>query len=299
MAARNVLMIAPKNFISNPQTVGDNFFQQPPGSRISAEPGQIAALEFDALTALLVKAGIGVQLFRQDDSLVTPDAIFPNNWLSTMPDGTMILYPMMAENRRLERRPSIIKSLSSSYPKIIDLSYDEKRGIFLEGTGSLVIDHLNKIAYASLSQRTNSNLLFEWSKLTGYDVIIFTSYDKNGETIYHTNVMLCITEKFAIICFEAIADEDGRGRVKKSLAKTGHETIEITLEQMHHFCGNCLELQNDKGDYFLLMSSQAFNYFSKAQLERIEKYSTILHTDLTTIETIGGGGARCMVAELF
>lgn len=299
MAARKVLMVEPGNFVSNPQTLGDNFFQQHPSSISKDELDKLAKKEFDALVEVLTDAGIEVRVFRQKDSLITPDAVFPNNWFSTMPEGTCILYPMMAENRRLERRADIISFLDSNYRKIIDLTHDENRGIFLEGTGSLVIDHKNKIAYASLSQRTSSNLIFEWEKLTGYQAILFSSYDKNNQLIYHTNVVMCLAEKFAIICPEAMEDEDARNRVKASLLETNHEIIEISLEQMSHFCGNCLELENRKSEKFLLMSALAFNHFTETQKENIEKHSKILQSDLHTIETFGGGSARCMVAELF
>ncbi len=300
MAASKVLMIGPKNFTSNPQTVGDNFFQQTGIFFSEEELAHKTKSEFDALVNKLQNSGIEVNLFAQDDLLNTPDAIFPNNWFSTMPDGTLILYPMMAENRRLERRADIIRTLSKTYHNKIDLSHNEERGIFLEGTGSLVIDHKNKIAYASLSQRTNNDLVFEWSKQTGFAVEIFSAYDKNGEVIYHTNVLMCVAENFAIVCLHAINKEsDGRERVKSSLTKTNHEVISISFEQMHHFCGNCLELQNKKEEKFLLMSARARNHFSASGKKSIEKYCTILYADLDIIETYGGGGARCMVAELF
>lgn len=299
MAAGKVLMVEPRAFISNPQTSGDNFFQQNPSSISPDELDIKTRKEFDSLVEVLTDAGIEVRIFRQKDSLNTPDAVFPNNWFSTMPDGTCILYPMMAENRRLERRENIISFLDAKYGKIIDLTHDENRGIFLEGTGSLVIDHKNKIAYASLSQRTSSNLIFEWEKLTGYQAILFSSYDKNKQIVYHTNVVMCLAEEFAIVCLDAMEDEDARDRVKRSLLETNHEIIEITFEQMSNFCGNCLELENHKREKFLLMSSRAFNHFTKAQMENIEKHKKILQSDLHTIETFGGGGARCMVAELF
>ncbi len=216
-----------------------------------------------------------------------------------MPDGYYIQYPMMALNRRLERRHQVISFLDRLYPKTIDLTHVETRGIFLEGTGSLVIDHSNRIAYASLSQRTSSNILFEWSKLTGYEVVIFSSLDKNGEQIYHTNVMMTLCERFAIICLSAIDDEEAKERVVKSLVRTGHELIEISLGQMHHFCGNCLELENNKGERFLVMSDHAYGHFSDFQKMQIEKHCRVLHTNLDTIETFGGGGARCMLAELY
>jgi hypothetical protein len=299
MAARKVLMIEPKNFISNPQTVGDNFFQPRHGIDTPEEAQQFSLKEFNALADMLAHNGIEVHVFKQDDALETPDALFPNNWFSTMPAGQFILYPMMAVNRRTERRLPVISFLETLYPKTIDLTHVEKRGIFLEGTGSIVIDHMNRIAYASLSQRTSSNILFEWSKQTGYEVIIFSSLDKNGDPLYHTNVMMTICERFAIICLSAIDDEEAKERVVKSLVRTGHELVEISLEQMHHFCGNCLELENSSGEKFLVTSDNAYQHFSDFQKLRIEKHCRILHTSLDTIETFGGGGARCMLAELF
>jgi hypothetical protein len=299
MAARKVLMIEPKNFISNPQTVGDNFFQQRPGGDSPEYAARQSMLEFHNLADLLAKSGIEVHVFRQDDMLDTPDAVFPNNWFSTMPGGQFILYPMMAMNRRMERRIPVIRFLEKIYPQVIDLTHVESRGLFLEGTGSLVIDHQNRIAYASLSQRTSSNLLFEWSKLTGYDVVMFSSRDINDEPVYHTNVMLTICERFAIICLSAIDDEEAKERVVKSLVRSGHELVEISIKQMHHFCGNCLELENGKGEKFLIASDEAFNHFSDFQKMQIEKHCRILHSNLNTIETFGGGGARCMLAELY
>jgi hypothetical protein len=299
MAARKVLMIEPKNFISNPQTAGDNFFQPGPGMVSAGQEPDQTLKEFNELADMLAQSGIEVHVFRQDDILETPDAVFPNNWFSTMPAAILILYPMMAMNRRMERRLPVIRFLERMYPKTIDLTHDERRGIFLEGTGSLVIDHANKIAYASLSQRTSTNLLFEWSKMTGYEVVMFSSFDRNGEIVYHTNVMMTLCERFAIICISAIDDEEAKERIIKSLLNTGHELIEITLEQMHHFCGNCLELENTNGEKILVMSDNAFSHFTDFQKIQIEKHCRILHTDLNTIETYGGGSARCMLAELY
>ncbi len=299
MTAGKVLMVEPGNFIPNPQTIGDNFFQQPSDSFSDEELHQKSKSEFDAFTAVLKGAGIEVNVFSQENPAATPDAIFPNNWFSTTPQGTYILYPMMAENRRLERSASVIGYLDKNYKQKIDLTHDEDRGIFLEGTGSLVIDHKHRIAYASLSQRTSSNLIFEWSKLMDYETVVFTSYDKNQQVIYHTNVLMCLAEKFAIVCMEALEDDDAKDRVRKSLTETGHEIIEISLSQVHHFCGNCLELENNKGERFLVMSSNAYFHFSDSQIKSIEKHCAILQSDLHTIETYGGGGARCMMAELF
>lgn len=299
MPAQRVLLVEPANFASNPETSGDNFFQHQLTSLPAEEVNEQAKAEFNALVETLAHAGIEAVVFRQEDNLQTPDSVFPNNWFSTFPDKTCILYPMMAENRRLERRKNIVRFLESQYNRVIDLTHDENRGIFLEGTGSLVIDHTHRIAYASLSQRTSSNLIFEWEKLTGYNAILFSSYDKNQQLIYHTNVVMCLAENYAIVCLEAMEDEDARGRVKQSLLETGFGIIDISMDQLGHFCGNCLELENKKHEKYLLMSTQAYHHFTESQKKQIEKFSKILHVDLHSIETHGGGSARCMVAELF
>jgi hypothetical protein len=299
MTASSVLMIEPKNFISNPQTAGDNFFQASVPDNFTEEINKKASEEFLSLKNKLEGAGIAVRTFSQNDSLETPDAIYPNNWFSTHPNGTLFLYPMLAPNRRLERRESIVRWLGNNYPKKIDLSPNEGKNSFLEGTGSLVLDHDNKIAYASLSERTSTNLLFEWSRLMNYELVLFSSYDQNDKLIYHTNVMMCIADGFAIVCIDAIQNADEKRQVKLRLEETSHRVIEISLTQMHHFCANCLLLQNQKGDSFLIMSDNAFEHFMDEQIKAINNYCRIIHSDLSTIEKYGGGGARCMLAELF
>jgi hypothetical protein len=299
MSASSVLMIKPKNFISNPQTVGDNFFQSSLKDLTPEEINNRVSGEFTLLKNKLEKAGITVNTFLQEDNLNTPDAIYPNNWFSTHGDGTLITYPMLASNRRLERRQSIIDKLKQKYPTRIDLSQSENRNLFLEGTGSLVLDHKNKIAYASLSERTSSNLLFEWSRLMKYELVLFSSYDKNDKLIYHTNVVMCVADKFAIVCLDAISSLDEKRRVESRLNETDHFIIQINLEQLHHFCGNCLELQNQHGEKYLVMSDDAFHQFTTEQINAITGFAQIIHSDLTTVETYGGGSARCMIAELF
>jgi hypothetical protein len=298
MAASSVLMIEPKNFISNPQTVGDNFFQTSHGDISVEEINTKAASEFHSLKAKLEEAGIEVVVYRQEDNLDTPDAIYPNNWFSTHKSSTLVLYPMLAANRRLERRDSIVRELKKKYPVHIDLSASENRGLYLEGTGSLVLDQEKKIAYASLSERTSTNLLFEWSRLMNYELVLFTSYDKDGRQVYHTNVVLCVADAFAIVCLDAISNADERRQVTTKLEDTNHILIPVTIEQMHHFCANCLFLQNKKEEKFLVMSDDAMRHFTAEQINLIKQHCSIIHSDLTTIEHYGGGGARCMLAEL-
>jgi hypothetical protein len=299
MTASSVLMIEPRNFISNPETVSDNFFQASSADIPAEEINIMVSLEFSSLKTKLEENGIEVNLYWQQDDLDTPDAMYPNNWFSTHGNGRLIIYPMRALNRRLERRISILNVLKKKYPVHIDLAPNENKGAFLEGTGSLVLDHERKIAYASLSERTSSNLLFEWSRLMGYELVLFTSYDKEGRVIYHTNVMLCIADKYAIVCLDAIPGMDEKRQVKTRLEETNHVIIAVTLPQMHHFCANCLQLQNSQGEKFLVMSDNAYEHFTDEQRATIEKFNPVIHTNLRTIEKYGGGGARCMLAELF
>lgn len=295
--ARKVLMVEPRDFHSNPETLRDNSFQQ--DSSDSSNLNTKASQEFYALKKLLETNGISVQSYSQTDEHSTPDAIFPNNWFSTHPDGTFVLYPMKAFNRRLEKRVELIKELQKNYPAQKDFSEYESHDHFLEGTGSLVLDHENHIAYAALSQRTHPEVLKEWSKQMNYQLITYHALDNAGQIVYHTNVVMTVGEGFAIVCTDSIRETEERSTVRQSLEKSRHEVIEISPVQMHNFCGNCLELENHSGKKILVMSTRAFEAFDNDQKARIEKYATIVHCDLSTIETHGGGGARCMIAELF
>lgn len=290
-----ILMIEPRGFTLNKETSGDNFFQS--GGQVKA-PAETAMKEFHELKNKLMKAGIEVTVISPSDDVITPDGVFPNNWFSTTPYGQLILYPMMASNRRLERRKEVIDKVKSKYKSLIDLSSMEDRKFYLEGTGSLVMDHENRVAYASLSKRTSEEALKEWKKQMEYEIVKFTSHDQNKEIVYHTNVILTLADGFTIVCLEAIDDDKEREGLKNRLsAKT--ELIDITLEQMHAFCGNCLGLKNSEGEKFIVMSTQAYQAFTEKQKNRIIRYATIIHSGLTTIESLGGGSARCMIAELF
>jgi hypothetical protein len=299
MPARKLLLIEPTYFSANPETAKDNYFQQKNIQLSAKQINSMALTEFNSLISKLSSAGIECIHFRQEDDLPTPDAIYPNNWFSTHPGGKMILYPMKAENRRMERRATFIELLKINYPSLIDLSFYEKTNSFLEGTGSLVIDHVHKIVYASLSLRTDLAVLSEWANLLNFDLLTFTSYDSGNHPVYHTNVMMSVAEQYAIVCLDAIHNDEERKQVTVSLSATHHELIEISKAQMHRFCANCLEVQNKKNESILVMSENAYKNFTPGQLNSIQKFSAIHFSDITTIETFGGGGVRCMLAELF
>ncbi len=295
--SKRVLMIEPSGFKLNLQTVHDNKFQQT--ALDLDEVREKAGKEFNGLKNLLLENRIGAEIIKITDTLDTPDAVFPNNWFSTHENGTLVLYPMMAPNRRLERRPEIVKALLARYPIHVDLSRSEERGLYLEGTGSIVIDNKNKKAYASLSERTSSNLLYEWSKLMNIETINFDAYDEQGNPIYHTNVLLTIGNGFCILCTASLRDLNELRLIRKSLTEGGLEIIDISYEQMNNFCGNCLQLVNESEESYLVMSTRAFNAFTSEQKVQIEKFTKIIHTPLDMIESQGGGSARCMMAELF
>lgn len=286
----SVLMVEPIGFEFNQQTSTDNKFQR-------ENKVYNALFQFHQFKTKLIEAGINVRLYSPKD-ISTPDAVFPNNWISTFPEGRMVIYPMKAENRRLEKRKELIKSLKEDYPFCTDLSKLETSGDFLEGTGSLIIDHENKCAYASLSARTSLHALQQWEKCTGYRIISFIANDENGFPVYHTNVIMTLAEKFAILCSEAIVNDD-RERIVAEIKNSGRELITITYEQTRNFCGNCLELLNRKGEHFLIMSDNAYKAFTDEQISTMEKSCKLLHFDISEIEKIGGGGTRCMLAELF
>jgi hypothetical protein len=232
----------------------------------------------------------------------TPDAIFPNNWVSFHADGTVVLYPMEAENRRTERRPDIIDSLANEYGfqvrEIVDFTHHEQNGHFLEGTGSLVLDRVNRIAYACLSSRTHLDALGEFAQRMDYEVVAFEAVDKTGAPIYHTNVLMNVGEELAVICAEAIPREDQREAVIQSLEGTGHEVIRLSFDQMHAFAGNMLELRSSSGQRVIAMSEQARDSLTESQLEKISAYAQVISAPIESIESSAGGSVRCMLAEI-
>ena len=297
--ANKILMIRPAGFGYNPQTAESNAFQQ--NVHLSdAEIQEKALQEFEEMTDRLKKLGIEVLIFLDSKDPHTPDAVFPNNWFSTHPDGRLCLYPMESETRRLERDGSIVDFLKKNFDvtEVFDFSKLESKNQFLEGTGSLILDHKNKIAYASISSRTNEEALDKWAKALGFDVIKFRSFDQNGKPIYHTNVMMCLGDNFAVICLESILDKT-RNAVVESLKQTGKEIIEISFEQMENFAGNMLLLQNKAEENILVMSKRAFESLEKQQKKTLQKYATLESFDIDIIEKCGGGSVRCMIAEIF
>ena len=293
MLTSKILMVRPSAFGFNTETAVNNSFQN--NTFLSAQQVQSAALiEFDRLAELLRNNGIEVVILADSNEPVKPDAVFPNNWFSSHPSGQLVLYPMFSPVRRLERRSELTHVLKAS--TTLDLTEFESRGQFLEGTGSLVFDHANKVVYAALSARTDKDLVALVAKHLGYTAFTFTTADRRGNAIYHTNVLLSVSDDLAIICSDCITGgaEDLIAALRKN-----KEVVEISLAQMENFCGNCLLLQNNKGEKFLVMSARAHEHLTAAQIDLIEKHARILSAPLDTIENIGGGSARCMLAEIF
>ena len=294
----HLLMIKPVRFDFNAETAVNNSFQQASGDTAIAEK---ATQEFDQFVTALTAAGIDVTVVNDTPEPHTPDSVFPNNWVSFHSDGSVYLYPMFAVNRRLERKPHVLAAISEKFVinHTTDLTAFEKKELYLEGTGSMVLDRVHRIAYACLSPRTAREVLEEWSAKIGYETVTFVSVDSNGSPIYHTNVMMCVAEGYAVVCLDSIPDTAEREHVTKSLTASGKEIITISFEQMNRFAGNMLQVQNKDGKPYLVMSTQAFESLTPAQVKRLEKYNPILHADISTIETNGGGSARCMMAEIF
>lgn len=294
-------MIRPARFESNPLTAASNRFQAQSSS--SPEQQQAAALhEFDGLVAVLREAGIEVIVVEDTREPHTPDAIFPNNWISTHADGRVVLYPMEAENRRTERRHDIVEDLATRFGRqvteVIDLSGHEDDGHFLEGTGSMVLDRANRIAYACVSTRTHLDPLGDFAQRLDYDVVAFDAVDSGGIPIYHTNVLMSIGERLAVICGEAIPRDDQREAVLARLRETGHEIVLLTYAQLDAFAGNMLELQNANGERVLAMSQQAYDSLDEEQRTVLAANGRIVSASIDTIESSAGGSVRCMLAEV-
>jgi hypothetical protein len=300
--ASQVLLIRPKSFGPNPQTALSNPFQQTPvAARASIQAA--AAIEFSRLEAALRDAGVFTTVFDDTVEPEKPDAIFPNNWISSHEDGTVVLYPMATPNRRLERRVDIINTLAIdsglAIGKILDLTALEGRGFFLEGTGSLVLDRLQRIAYAALSGRTHLQALTEFARQCGYQVFSFDTRDRQGAPVYHTNIVMSLGESFAVVCAEAISDVSLRNQLLVRLNQERDLVIEITMEQMDAFAGNILELAGNDGHRLVAMSSTAWDAFTRTQRRALADRVQIVAVPIPTIEQIGGGSVRCMIAEVF
>ncbi len=305
--ANTVLMVRPAAFSYNEQTAGNNSFQE----KGYEQNAQVNALrEFDDYVKLLTEAGVDVIVAEDTPEPHTPDSIFPNNWFSTHSaeelgsgGSTLVLYPMNAPNRRLERDKNVLKTLSETqrnFRQIIDLTHFENEGKFLEGTGSLILDRKNKIAFCCASPRTHEEVLDEWADLTEYEYFLFDATDEDGTPIYHTNVMMCIGVRYAFICLDAISNLEQRERLIEILEENDKEIMEITFEQMHNFAGNMLVVANKNGELVLVLSAKAKASLTDEQTEKLNKhYRTIVSPDLDYIEKNGGGSARCMLAEIF
>jgi hypothetical protein len=300
-----VIMIRPASFCMNIETAVTNAFQRFANSLSLDQVQQRALIEFNNMVKKLKSHGVHVDVFDDTPTPRKPDAIFPNNWFSTHSNGTIFLYPMLVASRRLERRLDLIKKLTETHRvnAIIDLSPYEQRNQCLEGTGSLLLDRVNKIAYAARSPRTHDTIVQHFTKLMNYQQppIIFDSVDKNQKPIYHTNVMMAIGTHAAIICLESIPDKGQKEMIVKSLEQNGkRKIIDITMEQMNQFAGNMLEVQNKQGHLLLVMSKTAYDSLTNEQRSTIEKTNTkLVYFDISTIEQCGGGSVRCMIAENF
>ena len=297
---KNILLVRPSNFVFNTETAASNAFQIKVNDSEEAVKQKVFA-EFEAFASRLKAKGVNVFVFDDTSSPQKPDAIFPNNWVTFHSDGTVILYPMCAVNKQCERRPDIIEKLKQNFKitKVVDLSHYEKEKRFLEGTGSIIFDRNNKIAYACISPRTDKELFIEVCNILHYTPVVFHAHDKSGKEIYHTNVMMCIGEKFAVVCLDSITDKEEKKIVNQSLTKTGHKIIDITFEQMNNFAGNMLEIQVSGNKNIVALSQTAFDSLRADQKNEIEKHCELLPLSIKTIETIGGGSARCMIAEVF
>ena len=297
-------MIEPVAFGFNEGTAVNNFFQQPndqPADQIQ----QLALKEFTSMVYLLRERGIHVYVIKDTPEPHTPDSIFPNNPISFLNDGRVVLYPMFAENRRYERQKNILHKLMEQgvvIKGIVDFTHHELHYRFLEGTGSMVLDHENKIAYAALSERTDRTLFELFCSQFGYQPYSFYAYQSVGSQrlpVYHTNVMMCVADKYVVVCIECIDKPDERGELKSAFVSTGKEIVEITEKQMHCFAGNMLQLRNSEGNMLLVLSESAYKALDQQQIQQLETYNELIVIPVPTIEKYGGGGVRCMMLEVF
>ena len=301
---KNLIMVRPEHFDFNYETAENNHFQKEEKKLSKEKILKNAKGEFDNLYKKLIKNKINVDVFNDRKKVRTTDSVFPNNWISLHQDGSVYVYPMFSENRRKERRFDIIEKLKKQFVirSVIDLSYFEKESVFLEGTGSMILDRQNKICYSSISDRTNLIALNDFCNRALYNPVTFKSYQKvEGKInlIYHTNVMMCIADQYAIICLDSIHNIKEREVLISSLEKTNKEIIEISEKQCNSFAGNMLQVSNRNDQKFLVMSSSAYKCLNTFQIKKILSYNKVIHSNLEQIEKLGGGSARCMIAENF
>jgi len=296
------MMVRPVCFAGNLETAASNAFQED-ASALDLEELQRRALgEFDAMVEVLRAADVRVHVFEDTPEPHTPDSIFPNNWVSFHATGEVVLYPLLTPNRRAEVRVELVREVEresgAAWPELIDLTTLEETGAFLEGTGSMVLDRANRIAYACLSPRTTREGLDEFARRMNYELVLFRALDRGGVAIYHTNVVMGIGERFAVVCLDAIRDADERRTVEARLVETDHEVIELTIEQLYSFAGNCLAVKSTRGEPLIVLSEQALISLRPEQRASLAAHGRLLSTPLDTIESVGGGSARCMLAEI-
>lgn len=296
-----LFMVRPAGFRSNEETA-DNSFQQTQGEQ-NADVNESALEEFDAFVAQLRAHGVDVFVAEADEANDTPDALFPNNWISFHEDGKVAIYPMKAPNRRRERNERVIYDLCNVYgldlDEIVDFTEFEDHNRFLEGTGSMVLDRVNKVCYAALSERTDEGAVALFCETMGYTPVCFETDHPSGKPVYHANVIMCIGTEFAVICEDVIAGPSARQRVMKQLEATGRKIIRISIEQLNQFAGNTLEVMTEEGQTRIVLSKNAWAVLDQQQRAMIEQYGQVITPELTTIETYGGGSARCMLCEVF
>lgn len=293
-----ILMVRPFRFAFNEETAQNNYFQQA-GESVSVA---VKALEeFDAFVSQLHGKDVDVTVVQDTPEPWTPDSVFPNNWFSSHISGELVLYPMFAENRRQERKREVLDLLTRkmNHRKVIDLTHWEKEDEFLEGTGSMVFDRDKQTAYCCRSPRTSEKVLADFCARMNYDAVVFDATDKNGNLIYHTNVMMAVGNQVAIVCLESVKDDNERQKVVSRLTSAGKIIVDISLDQVARFAGNMLEVKSRNGQPIMVMSASARNALTAVQETIISTYNTILSAPLSTIETNGGGSARCMLAEIF
>ena len=298
--ASTLLMVRPAAFGYNDETAANNFFQHHPcveRDRLQ----QKALAEFDAMVDLLRSHDVELLVLEDSKEPPKPDAIFPNNWISTSPDGKIIIYPMYAPNRRTEKRDELIDQIAREYvvADVQDWSEFEAEGRFLEGTGSMVIDYDHEMIYAAISERTSLSVLEKFASANGFQAIVFLATDKEGHPIYHTNVVMALGEKFAVLCEEAIEEEWELIAVKQLLESTDHTIIPITRDQLYSFAGNLLEIKNKKGESLIVLSQTAMNALRPDQIQQLQSFATLVPVAVPTIEQVEGGSVRCMLAEIF
>ncbi|RKF04636.1 hypothetical protein C8N26_1309 [Tenacibaculum lutimaris] len=300
-----IVMVRPASFRTNEQTAVNNYYQQKLSGMLPASINAKAQEEFDAFVHKLQSVGVEVVVIEDTKEPDTPDALFPNNWISFHENGDVAIYPMFAENRRLERREDVLEVLEEKgfvIENVVDYSEAEEEGIFLEGTGSMILDRYNRKAYCALSPRADEELFIEFCEDFEYTPVIFTAnqtVDGKREAIYHTNVMMCVAESFAVVCLDSIDDKKEKKNLLKHLKSDKKEVITISEAQVTQFAGNMLQVRGNNNERYLIMSTSAYESLTNQQLKTLEKHTKIVHSSLQTIETCGGGSARCMMAEVF